>query len=1244
MHLLSTLEAGTADVEGAVDLRLDPADIVVLSAADTELAALAMAHANDPARSWSLRLANWTRLQHPYSVDLLVERTLARSRCVVVRLLGGRSYWSYGVDRLVELARKGGPALVLLPGEERDDPELAGLSTVPPDLRRALLAAFGEGGVDNMRVVLRLCARHLGLRVDVPPMRPLPRLVLWHPDHGTLEPQALIEWLARDGRPFAPVVFYRALFQSGELDPATALCRALEREGLAAFALFVTSLRDPAVAGPLADLFWRRPPAVVLNATGFATGDFDATGLGALAVVDVPVLQLVMPRSSRAAWEADVRGLGPGDLAMQVVLPEVDGRITVRPVAFKESAAADPETGLVRARYVADADGAEAAARLAAGWVRLARTPPARRRIALVLANYPSRDGRIANGVGLDTPNSAVRVLRWLAQAGLRVGPVPPDGDFLVRALLAGPTNARPREGTVRAALSLSRYLELFARLPEAVRDAVCARWGAPEEDRFVRDGAFALPVLPLGNVVVAIQPARGWDVDPPASYHDPQLVPPHGYLAFYLWLVHEFGAQAVVHLGKHGNLEWLPGKANALSPACFPTAVLPPLPHLYPFVVNDPGEGSQAKRRTCAVIVDHLTPPLGRAGLHGELAALERLVQEYREAQELDPKRTGPLRREILERAEQMGLVRDLGIEDAPEGDQLYALDHHLCELAELQIRTGLHVLGESPAGEVRTELLLCIARIPRGAGEARASILRALARDLGLDFDPLAAELAQDWTGPRPEILLACDHGPWRTMGHTVARLEALATELLAGRRAPDPAWRRTRAVLEHIAREVAPRLDACGVRERAALLRGLDGRFVPPGPGGAPTRGRIEVLPTGRNFFSVDPRAVPTPTAFETGWRAAEELVLWYLQRTGEWPRRVALSAWGTANMRTGGEDVAQVLALLGCRPVWEPASGRVTGIEVVPASVLGRPRVDVVLRVSGFFRDAFPAQIELLDDAVRAVAALDEPEELNPVAAAARAEHALWRQAGIDPERARRLATLRIFSSAPGAYGTGLQIPIDTGRWEERRDLAEVYLRSGAFAYGRSIHGEKARTVLERRLAEVDAVVHNQDNREHDLLDSDDYYQFLGGLAAAVAEVSGREPPVLFGDHALPERPRVRRLREEIGRVVRARATNPKWIRGMMRHGYKGAFEIAATVDYLFAFAATTREVEEHHFDALFAAYVEDPEVRAFMERTNPNALCEMLERFAEAIRRGLWRPRRNAVQATLDATLGERRQT
>ncbi|MEO1471706.1 MAG: cobaltochelatase subunit CobN, partial [Pseudomonadota bacterium] len=464
--------------------------------------------------------------------------------------------------------------------------------------------------------------------------------------------------------------------------------------------------------------------------------------------------------------------------------------------------------------------------------------------------------------------------------------------------------------------------------------------------------------------------------------------------------------------------------------------------------------------------------------------------------------------------------------------------------------------------------------------------------------------------------------------TAGDTVERLEALAAALIEGRaEAPGPA---SAAVMASIEATLRPALRACGAREMAALLDGLDGRFVAPGPSGAPTRGRPDVLPTGRNFYSVDSRAVPTPAAWALGWKSAALLVERHLQDQGDWPRAMALTAWGTANMRTGGDDIAQALALMGVRPTWDAASRRVTGFEVMPAGQLDRPRVDVTLRVSGFFRDAFPAQMDLVASAAKAVMALDEPEEINPAAARWRAERARLAAEGADVEA----AAYRVFGARPGAYGAGLQAMIDERIWERKGDLAEIWLDWGGFAYGAGAGGAQARAALAGRLARVDAVVQNQDNREHDLLDSDDYYQFEGGMAATVEALTGRAPVVWHNDHSRPDRPVIRTLAEEVGRVVRSRVVNPKWIAGCRRHGYKGAFEMAATVDYLFAFAATTHAVADHHFDLVHAAYLEDDDVRAFLAEANPAALAEIAARLAEAIDRGLWRPRSNTAHRLL----------
>ncbi len=1240
MHLLQATAVTGADVEEAVDLHQSPGEMVFLSAADTELGCLAAAHARLGDLLPSLRLANLLKLAHPYSVDLYLDKTVRHARLVMVRLLGGRSYWSYGIDQLSSCCRENGILLAAVPGDDRPDPELLRLSTIDEESWRRIWGYFLHGGVDNAERCLRFAASLIGYDLPWTEPRPQPPAGIHWPGEGDIGRRQL-EARMQPARPRAALLFYRALPAAGDVAPIDALVSALDRRGIDTVPLCLTSLKDPHALAVIEDVLEEFPPDIVLNATAFAsaTPGSGAAG-GPLAALDVPVLQLLFAGSTREAWQQHPQGLGPHDLAMHVALPEVDGRLLTRAVAFKQLAHFDPATECPLQRFTPLEDRVDQVADLAAAWIRLRLTPRSERRIALLLANYPAREGRIANGVGLDTPESCVRVLRAMSEAGYALQDIPADGNELMERLLRGPTNdpARtpPRDAGVR--LPLEDYRRWFAGLPEPCRRAVLERWGEPGDDPHLCEGAFSLALLRLGNLWVGIQPARGYEIDPRETYHSPDLVPPHHYLAFYLWLREICGCHALVHFGKHGNLEWLPGKAVALSRTCWPELALGPVPHLYPFIVNDPGEGSQAKRRTSAVILDHLTPPLTRAESYGELRTLERLVDEYWEASQVDPRRLEPLAREISDSCRRLGLDRDLGLElGAPREEWLGRLDNHLCELKELQIRDGLHIFGRSPAGDPRTDLLCSILRVPRGERDAGGeSLLRALAGDLGLGaFDPLSAEPAADWTGPRPAVLAAQSGDPWRSQGDTIERLELLGRKLVAGELQPEPCWSRTAQVLRFLHEKLAPALDACGEREMGHLLRGLDGRFVPPGPSGAPTRGRPEVLPTGRNFYAVDPRAIPTPTAFELGWKAAEEVVQYYAQQHGRWPQRLVLSAWGTANMRTGGDDIAQALALLGCRPVWDAVSHRTTGVEVLPARILGRPRVDVTLRVSGFFRDAFPAQLEWFDDAVRAVAELDEPPEINPLAASVRTERAKLEAAGWETEAARRRATLRIFGSMPGAYGAGLQALMDSGAWQERKDLAEAFLAWSSFAYGRGLAGEGAGPSLRSRLAQVDVVLHNQDNREHDVLDSDDYYQFIGGLAAAAGELSGRDPELLFGDHARPERPRVRSLREEIGRVVRGRAANPKWIRGVMRHGYKGAFEIAATVDYLFAFAATTRVVENHHFDALFEAYIEDPDTRAFLERNNRAALAEIADRFREAIERGLWHPRSNHAATLLD---------
>ncbi|SLN72868.1 Aerobic cobaltochelatase subunit CobN [Roseovarius albus] len=1228
MHLLAATPGSIDDGKEPVDLAQSPAEVVFVSAADTELAGLSAAR-TEMEFAPTLRLANMMHLVHPMSVDLHLDNCVTKSKLVIARVLGGVGYWKYGAEQYAARCCEAGVPLALLPGDDKPDPELRDLSTVSSEDYDALWAYMVEGGPENATNLLNYARAMLDGSGKPMAASPLLRAGVYWPGAGVADLSAAQEaWI--EGQPVVPVVFYRALVQGAGLNPINRVVRSLLRAGLNPLPVFVASLKDPVSTATLEQLFTAAPPSVILNCTSFAVGSPHAgdvnpdNPLTMPAAQGAPVFQVVLAGSSEEAWAEGLTGLSARDIAMNVALPEVDGRVLSRAISFKGEAYFDEATECPIATYRAQGDRVEFVANLAANWAKLRSTVAAERKVALVLANYPNKDGRLANGVGLDTPAGTVHVLNLLKGDGYRVENLPTDSDALMQTIMAGPTNwltdRAEREGG--EVLSIETYQEYFNTLPWEMKEAMTTRWGAPEDDPFYDAQGFHLSILNYGNAVVGIQPARGYNIDPTDTYHSPDLVPPHNYLAFYFWLRHRFGAQAIVHMGKHGNLEWLPGKALALSQTCWPEAIFGPTPHIYPFIVNDPGEGTQAKRRAQAVIIDHLTPPLTRAETYGPLRDLEALVDEYYEAAGVDPRRIDHLRREILSLSSVTGLDKDVGMSGEDEDSDLAKLDAYLCELKEAQIRDGLHIFGQSPEGEQERDLAIALARVPRGEGHERdASFIRALAADCNVDIDPLDCDMAAPYTGPRHAELEALDAGPWRSNGDTVERLELLAQRLLRdggrGVVAPGP---RASVVLQEINERILPTLRTCGPDEGAGLLTALKGHFVAPAPSGAPTRGRLDTLPTGRNFYSVDSRAVPTPTAWALGWKSANLLIEKHLQTHGDWPRTMLLTAWGTANMRTGGDDIAQAMALMGVKPKWDSANRRVTGFEVLPQGVLGRPRVDITLRISGFFRDAFPQLIALFDSAARAVQALDEPDDLNPAAARTRAGE----------------AQPRVYGSKPGAYGAGLQAMIDERLWADKAVLAEAYLTWGSYAYGAKDEGTADRKGFETRLRQTEAIVQNQDNREHDLLDSDDYYQFEGGAAAAVSTLQGKDRPIYHNDHSRPERPVIRTLDDEIGRVVRSRVVNPKWIDGIKRHGYKGAFEIAATVDYLFAFAATTGAVKNHHFDMVEAAFLEDEDTRDFIEEHNAPALREIAERLQEAIDRELWIPRSNSARTRIMA--------
>jgi cobaltochelatase CobN len=1107
MHLLFRETVSIDEADAAVSPDQTPAELIFLSFSDSDLAAVAAAWAASGETNHGLRVADLKRLRHPMSVDLYLEQVVSGARFVCARLLGGLDYWRYGAEELADFCRRNDIALALLAGDAHYDPKLAELSTLPADMLLRLNAFLSAGGPINLRRFLRFAATCANLVADPgEPAMCLPAYGIYHE-------------AADRARPLAVIVFYRAHMLAGDLAPIDALLAALEAQGLATDAIYVASLKSEDCAAFVRERIGNDTVAVTLNATGFSTRDGDRES--PLAAGGAPVLQLVLAACTEAAWRASARGLSQTDLAMQVVLPEMDGTLLAGAVSFKQRGKTDPASQYAPALHVPAAEGIEIAAARAAGWARLAATPRAARRIAIVLSDYPG-GGQAAHAVGLDTLASLHVILQLLAEAGYDAGGTTPSA-----AALAGMVC----DGVPTPFLPLARYCELFDALPLVMREAVCDCWGNAAADPAVQDNSFRLRHARGGNILVALQPDRGRPHQRRTSYHDPDLPPRHSYIAFYLWLRGVLGVDAILHLGTHGTLEWLPGKAVALSGACAPRALLGGLPVINPFIVNNPGEAAAAKRRIGAVTIGHLTPPLVAAGLAGEAREVERLIEEYSVADGLDRRRAEILRQAILERADSAGLLAESNIDsDADEQQTLTRLDAYLCDLKDLQIRDGLHVFGRPP---------------------------------------------------PRPDALLAS----------LTAATPGLAPELAAAR------------------------VDACAAAERSALLAALDGRFVPPGPAGAPSRGRIDVLPTGRNLSATDLRAIPHPSALALAERQAETLLRRYRQDHGDYPRRLLLDLWGSASLRTGGEDYALALVLLGARPVWDQGSGRFTSIEVLPLAVLDRPRVDVSLRISGLFRDSFAMQIELYHRAARAIAARDEPGELNPLRGSE--------------------ARARVWGPAPGCYGAGPDLT--PGGDHDLATIADAYLCGGGHEYGAADAGRPDRAGFASCIAAADALVHPQDHAETDLLDGDEHAAHLGGFAAAAAMLAAT--PVLYQlDGSQPERPRLRTAANEVARIVRGRAANPRWIEGQFPHGYRGAAEIARALDGLFGFALTLSDRFDRQFDLLFDATLGDPTVDDFLRSANPAARAAMQARFRAARAAGLWRPRRNAVTTLLeDAT-------
>jgi cobaltochelatase CobN len=1284
---------------------VDGGGILFFTHADTDLLTLRAALAQMPQGFPPVRALSLATVATEQHLTAALTCPGPAERVVVARLLGGLQSVP-GFRSMAESARARGQHLLVISGTGGPDPELTAASTVSPAAVHEATAYLQAGGRDNLAQLLRFLSDHLLLTgFGYEPPAEQPQHGVYHPD---LPRGAALSDLLKRHDPFQPTVgilFYRSHWMSGNLAFIDALVRELEGQGANVLPVFTSSLKESAGADcrrgqtgrwPAAfELFFsgeRRLVDVLVMTLSFALGEVQADGptpagypVHTFASLGVPVLQAICAGSARWQWEASQRGLSPLDTAMNVALPEFDGRVVTVPVSFKEPHTGGSNGSMEAIHYEPVADRVARLGGLALRFAELRRKPNREKRVAFVLTNSPGKAARIGNAVGLDAPASLLHVLTAMKEAGYVVGSLPADGDALIHELIDRASydeTLLTAEQLAHAVgrVSAEQYQQWFDELPDVQRLRMAEQWGGPPGEAYVHDGHIALAGLEIGNVFVALQPPRGYGMDQNAIYHQPDLPPPHNYYALYRWLRDNWKADAVVHMGKHGTLEWLPGKGVGLSADCFPDSFLGDLPLFYPFILNDPGEGAQAKRRGHAVIIDHLTPPMTTADAHGELGQLMQLVDEYYQVELLDPSKMPLLQQQIWDLIRAAHLEEDLkylmqkGEGHTHEWDDaltaegtpvtlaqmrggevshlIQELDGYLCELAGAQIRDGLHILGQVPRGEQLVGLLQALTRLPN---LDIPSLRDAVARLFGLELDMLLSERGLPFDAAPPALArlagrpLATQADALETIDELCHHLldllrqrefraesvDAVLAETFAGTHAIENGTA-VRAVLSFVCERLAPSLQQ-STDEIDNLLAGLAGQYVPAGPSGAPTRGMAHVLPTGRNFYSVDPRALPSAAAWQVGQELAREVLERYRGETGAYPETVGISVWGTSAMRTHGDDVAEILALLGVKPLWLKENRRVAGVGVIPLTELGRPRIDVTVRISGFFRDAFPHLIKLLDEAVQAVACCDEPLERNFVRKHYLSDLAANVAAGL-PD-AERQARYRVFGSKPGAYGAGILQLIDERNWHDDADFAETYVNWGGYAYGADAEGVEAREAFRHRLAGVQVALHNQDNREHDIFDSDDYFQFHGGMIATIRALTGRQPRSYFGDSHDPARPAVRDLKQEALRVFRTRVANPKWLEGITRHGFKGGLEMAATVDYLFGYDATAGVAEDWMYEQLAQAYALDPAMQEFFARSNPWALHNIAERLLEAAQRGLWeQPRVETLEALRGALL------
>ena len=1089
MHIIFREKKSIDETEIPIDLKQSPADIIVLSFSDSDLTAFASgwkrAYKYSKGKFPSLRLANIQNLKHPLSVDTYLDKTLSHSKAVLIRLIGGVPYWEYGLNQVKKIAEKKNIVLAVLPADGREDKNLSNYSNIPSSTLKVLNNLCNTGCSVATHAALSQIAITAGIYSSiVVGDKFIPKFGYWSFSGGVY---SKIKKKRNKNKKLILIIFYKSFITSSDLNPIRVLAEELKKKDLSVISCFLPSLKEPESAKWIKYVIKENKPSAIINATSFSSKNIN--GLSPLDFGNVPVFQISLSTNDKKLWKNDNRGLSPTDMVMHVALPEIDGRLFAGIASFKEKYKRDKFLEFTPIKHIADKERVISIVKKVKGWVRLQEIPNNKKKITFILSTYPGKPWLMGHAVGLDVFESVKSILQDLKIYGKN-----DKIDFAQNF------------NTKTVNISIQKYYTYLNKLNKKLLKKITKVWGDPNQDENFKKGKFIFKAFFFKNCLIALQPERGNFYKRDDQYHDIELTPRHSYIAFYFWIKNEFKTDLILHVGAHGTLEWLPGKSVGLSSECWPEILTDSMPVIYPFIINDPGESAQAKRRINALTIGHIPPAMIKVGKVKKLSSLELLLDEFSNAEGLDPKRRDRLKVKIKEEVKRLGLENSLGISKNDKANNILTkIDKFVCDVKDSQFGDGLHIYGRPPNNQYSFDL--------------KGSIHK-----------------------------------------------------------------------------------------EKENIIKSISGLRLEPGASGSPFRGRLDVLPSGRNLYSNDPFSIPSKSAYDQGLRLSSEFLKKHLQDSGDHARKTLIDLWGSATLRTAGEEFSMALCLLGLKPTWKKGSDRVNGIEVITLAEIGRPRVDVTLRVSGLFRDIFPFLTKLYDQAINMLANRQEEFEDNPFI--------------------NNKDNFRIYGPKSGTYGLNMNSNINKYTQSNRDECGNTWLESSAWA----IVGNKTfynKEGIECRLKEISSYIHIQDLKETDILLSSDYAKHQGGFIAAKKKIGGTCNSYNL-ENGGQEKIKIRSLSEELSKVIFSRAANPDWIKSMFKHNFRGAAEIANTFENMCLFAHLSEKISNESFDLFFESTIGDQDVLDFMRKNNPEALKSIKNNFKKILESGIWISKRNST--------------